>query len=188
VRDYRFLATDATTDALRLLRGAWAGYRVARDAVTVRLADGREVRIAVEGADVEPDLEAFRIAAAVEPFSGLPRAPAGPFRDAPDFAVSRNDVVLFTGATWIVASATGGASAPGAPPAPERVVQFSGHPGQIAASAAAVCLTTDAVVVASPVGTGILVRTGLAPHAVEVVEEAVELARFLTERDYGAAG
>jgi hypothetical protein len=50
-----------------------------------------------------------------------------------------------------------------------------------------VCLTTDAVVIASPVGTGILVRTGLAPYAVEVVDDAVELARFLTERHYGAA-
>ena len=177
MREYSFQATDATVEALRLLRGPWTGYRVEQGAFTVRLGDAREVRVAVDGADVETDLEAFRISAAAEPaLPGIVTAPDAPrFDDAPDFAVGRNDIVLFTGATWVEAAAPSGGA-----------TQFSGHPGQISETAAAVCLTTDAIVVASPVGTGFLVRTGVRPWAVDVTSDAADIARFLRERGYDA--
>ena len=65
-----------------------------------------------------------------------------------------------------------------------QVFQLSGHPGQISETAAAVCLTTDAVVVATPVGTGFLIRTGLQPTALEVTDDPAELDLFLRERGY----
>lgn len=189
MRQYRFQATDETVEALRALRGAWAGYRVEPESFTVRLEDAREVRVSVDSADVEPDFQAFRIGAALAVgddggaslLASLPSLETGapPRRKlefAPDFAVGRNDVVLFTGATWLdgasPADATGAA------------VQFSGHPGQVTESAAAVCLTTDAIVVASPVGTGFLVRTGLRPFTLEVTDDANEIATFLAQRGY----
>jgi hypothetical protein len=203
VRQYRYAATDDTVEALVHLRGAWAAYRVEADAFTVWLADGGEVRIAVERAEVEPDFEAFRLTAARtgEPdedalatlaADDVSRA-SGRARQAPDFAVGRNDVVLFTGATWVegpsddvadeggpVARATGRFAL-----GPEQSVQFSGSPDQISETAAAVCLTTDALVVASRIGTGFLVRTGVQPYSVEVTDDAGAIARFLGERRYG---
>lgn len=189
MRHYRFQATDETVEALRALRGAWAGYRVEPASFTVRLEDAREVRVSVDAADVEPDFPAFRIGAALAtgddgdgPFlASLPSLEAGaqPRRKlelAPDFAVGRNDVVLFTGATWLDGASPDGATG--------QAVQFSGHPGQVAESAAAVCLTTDAIVVASPVGTGFLVRTGLRPLTLEVTDDANEIATFLAQRGY----
>ncbi|HEY0971040.1 MAG TPA: hypothetical protein VGE02_08745 [Gemmatimonadales bacterium] len=182
MRQYRFLATDETVEALRALRGAWAGYRVERTGFGVRLEDGREVCVSVEGAEVEPDLPAFRIGAALTPCddeAGLLASVEDVSRArrklevAPDFAVGRNDIVLFTGATWT----DGG-------PATGQLVQFSGHPGQVADSAAAVCLTTDAMVVASPVGTGFLVRTGVRPFTLEVTDDANDIATFLAQRGY----
>jgi hypothetical protein len=40
-------------------------------------------------------------------------------------------------------------------------------------------------VVASPVGTGFLVRTGVQPHTIEVTDDGEAIARFLGERRYG---
>jgi hypothetical protein len=198
VRQYSYQISDASVEALRLLRDAWAGYRVEPRAFTVVLADRREVRIVVERADVEPDFEATRLAAAVDATDAAATTArmADPIVVAHDFAVGRNDVVLFTGATWLEgppASASdgdgGGASAaildaawPGQQG--DRSVQFSGHPGQLSEHASVVCLTTDALVVASPVGTGFLVRTGIKPLTVEVSDDAGEIARFLAERGY----
>ena len=48
-------------------------------------------------------------------------------------------------------------------------MQFSGHPGQIPEEADAVVITTDAVVIASSVGTGILVRLGRFPGLCRIV-------------------
>ena len=199
MREYRYFATEDTVEALRLLRGPWIAYRVERNAFTVRLADEVEVRIDVDGADVEPQFEAFRLTAVSGLTSPLPPEGRGPatFREAPDFAVGRNDIVLFTGATWIeggVADTMGsgaariassdGVSLSGV----EQTVQFSGHPGQISETASAVCLTTDAMVIASPIGTGFLVRTGVKPYAVEVSDDAGEIARFLAMRGYVEEG
>jgi hypothetical protein len=196
VRQYRYEATEETVEALRALRGAWAGILVERSGVTVRLADAREVRLAVERADPEQGFEAFRISAAIgshepEPAGQRPRE-RPPFRDTPDFAVGRNDVVLFAGATWIEEDTAreGGdeTSTNKSSVARDQVFQLSGHPGQVSETAAAVCLTTDAVVVATPVGTGFLIRTGLQPNALEVTDDPGALDQFLRERGYGSSG
>lgn len=185
MRQYRFQATDETVEALRALRGAWAGYRVEPSGFTVRLDDAREVRVGVDAAEVEPDLQAFRIDATLAAIEGdgsllasLTSMEEGAqsrrkLEIAPDFAVGRNDVVLFTGATWADGSPVDG-----------RQTLFSGHPGQVSGSATAVCLTTDAIVVASPVGTGFLVRTGVRPYTIEVTDDANEIAAFLAQRGY----
>ncbi|HYD53771.1 MAG TPA: hypothetical protein VEA99_14135 [Gemmatimonadaceae bacterium] len=195
MREYRYLATESTVEAMRLLRGAWVAYRVEQGAFTVRLADDLEVRIDVDGADVEPEFEAFRLAAVSGSAAMLPPVRgSGAFRPAPDFAVGRNDIVLFTGATWIEGPGDGAGEGAGAARLAAAVgeregttgqtVQFSGHPAQISESASAVCLTTDAMVIASPIGTGFLVRTGVRPYAVQVSDDAGEIARFLAERGY----
>ena len=182
MRQYRYEATEETIEALRLLRGAWTGIRVEPRRVTVRLADGREVLLEVEGADPEPALEVFRIRALVRVDDGSGSRPAGSadavYGETADFAVGRNDVVLFSGATWLEAS----------PTADHPEVQFSGHPGQISERAVAVCLTTDAVVIATPVGTGFLVRTGLRPRSVDVTDDPAALDQFLRERSYRSSG
>lgn len=175
MRQYQYHATDSTIDALRRLRGAWTGYALTDDALVVALADGGTVRIRVEGAGVEPDFEAFRLSAALTDDT-LERPTA-----AEAFGVGRNDVVVFRSETWI--------EAPGAPPiadaAPTAVMQFTGSPRQRSASAAAVCTVDDAVVVATSAGTGLLLRCGLRPYALEATTESAAIARFLAERQYG---
>ena len=201
VRHYRYEATSETVEMLRLLREPWSGIRVEPSRVTIRLADAREIRLEVEGADPEPGFEAFRISAAGnsdEP--ALDPRFAGerpPFRDAPDFATGRNDVVMFAGATWID-GAEGRVGEPDPvhdahpPTRPllgrNPIIQFSGHPAQVPESAAAVCQTTDAVVIATPSGMGFLIRTALQPYVLEVTDDAASLDRFLRERGYGSPG
>ena len=201
VRQYRHEVTDETIAVLRLLRERWAGIRVEPSQVTIRLGDAREISLEVEGADPEPGFEAFRLSAAsssneAEHVHHLARG-RPPFRAAPDFAVGRNDVVLFAGATWIEGtdaqsgeSVSSRISGPSMRPLLGRnpIFQFSGHPGQIPESAAAVCITTDAVVIATPVGTGFLIRTGLQPYMLEATDDPVTLDGFLRERGYGALG
>jgi hypothetical protein len=48
-----------------------------------------------------------------------------------------------------------------------------------------VCITTDAFVVASPTGVGLLFRTGLKPESIEIVSDADEVRAFLMQRGYG---
>ncbi len=180
MREYRYPATDATIEALRRLRGAWAGYRVADDALLIALADGAAVRIHVEGADVEPSFEAFRLSAeVVDVVVEGPSAPGA-------FGGGGNDVVVFRSETWIEAPDASAASGDGAAGA-DRVVQFTGSPLQRSASAAAVCGVDDAVVVATRAGTGVLIRCGLRPYTLEVSTEPAVIARFRAERQYGAA-
>lgn len=180
MRHYRYQATDDTVEALRLLRGAWTGYRIEREAFTVRLADGRTVRLAVEQASVEPDFDVARLHAEVA------GTPPDDDTDAGDFAAGRHDVVLLSGATWIEGEARAvrgddaAAAGDGA-----GAVQFSGSLMQISESAAAACVTTDAVVVATGAGSGLLVRTGVRPGTLEVVADREEIARFLRGRGYG---
>ena len=166
-------ATDATVEALRRLRRPWAGVHVADDAVHVALADGAAVAIRADVLDVEPALQAVRLRADV-----APGAPAG---DPPGaFAAGGNDVVIFRSATWAeaaVASAGDGA--------PHAHVQFTGSPLQRSAHAVAACSVDDAVVVAAGDGTGLLVRCGLRPGSLDVVDDRAAIARFLAERHYG---
>lgn len=179
MRHYRYQATDDTVEALRLLRGAWTSYRIERSALVVRLADARLVRVDVEQSPVEPDFEVGRLRAALVPDLGGDEMPAG------DFATGRHDVVLLSGATWIEgeARAVRGDDAAHAGDG-AGAVQFSGSPMQIAESAVAACVTTDAVVLATSAGSGLLVRTGVRPGTIEVVTDRDEIAHFLRGRGY----
>jgi hypothetical protein len=182
VREYRHHATEATIEALRRLRRAWAGFHVARDAVVVLLADGGAVRIGVDGTDVEGGFAAFRLSAALvnaPEALAAPAAAAAPLTEPDAFGAGGNDVVLFRSETWIEADASGdGAREQG------TVVQFTGSPLQRSPSAVAVCAVDDAVVVATTAGTGILVRCGLQPYALEATTNPQAIARFLAERQY----
>jgi len=180
VREYRYPATDATIDALRRLRGAWAGYRVTDDALLVALADGGAVRLTVEGAGVEPGFEAFRLSAA--PVAMPADGATDPLTPPGAFGQGRNDLVVFTSATWIVGAGASGAGGVD----PDAVVQFTGAPRQRPDAADAACAVDDALVVATSAGTGVLVRCGLRPYALEVTTESAAIARFLAEREYGA--
>ncbi len=177
MRQYQYLATDATIDALGRLRRPWAGYRIGDDALLVALAEGGAVRIGVEGADVEPDFEAFRLTAeAVD-------AAADGLADAGAFGAARNDVVVFRSATWIEGPAPSDDGVTGT----QRVMQFTGAPRQLSPSAAAACAVDDACVVATSAGTGLLLRCGVRPHTLDVTLDSAAIAQFLRERQYGDA-
>lgn len=179
MREYRHQATEATIEALRRLRHAWTGYHVASDVLTVALADGSAVRIRVEGAELEVEFEAFRLGAE------LTDAPSPPLTPPDAFEAGGNDVVVFRSETWIEEPGEPGEPVVGAL-GPQAVVQFTGSPLQRSATAAAVCAVDDAVVVATTAGTGLLVRCGLQPYALEVTTDAEAIARFLTERHYAS--
>lgn len=174
MREYRFLATDETQEALRLGRGVWHGLTIEEKAVTIHLVTGDAVRIETEAADVEDAFETFRLNARLD------TAPPPPTDAAGEFGLGRNDVVLFTGATWTVTDP----EVLGVELREGAAMHFSGHPGQLAEDADVVCLTTDAIVIATITGTGLLVRVGLKPGAVDVVHDQVAIAAFLVERGY----
>lgn len=178
MREYEFFSTEATIEVLRRLRDPWAGYETDRSALRVRLADGTTIRVDVDGTDLERQFEAFRIEANIEK-SPVEIAPAHT-----PFATGRNDVILFRGETWIEAPVS---SEPEFR-SDDTVVVFSGRPGQHTEGAVAVCGTSDAVLIASAEGTGVLVRTGAVPYRVEIVEDRLEIAKFLGQRGYFAAG
>ncbi len=176
MRQYKYQAREETYDTLRRLRGAWSRLHIADTAVTVVLADGTGICVQVEAADVEDAFEAFRITASVDP---LPMV----YGEAiADFAEGGNDVVVFTGATW--SEPNGATREPII--SQTAVVHFSGHPGQISDSAEIVCLTSDALVVATASGTGVLMRTGLKPYSLEVVRDPSAVRAFLLERGYAS--
>lgn len=174
MREYRFLATEVTQEALRHARGMWHGLTIAEDAVTVHLVTGEAIRIETEGADVEDAFETFRLNARLDP------SPPPPTDAAGEFGLGRNDVVLFTGATWTVTST----EALGVELREGAAMHFSGHPGQLSEDAEIVCLTTDAIVIATTTGKGLLVRIGLKPGTVEVIHDQEAIAAFLVERGY----
>ena len=174
MRQYKFLATDETQEALRLVRGVWHGLTIAEMAVTVHLVTGEAVRIETEAADVEDAFETFRLNARLDPQAAPPSDAAG------EFGLGRNDVVLFTGATWTMTNP----EALGVELRDGAAMHFSGHPGQLAEDAEIVCLTTDAIVIATITGTGLLLRVGLKPGSVDVVSDQEAIAAFLLERGY----
>lgn len=163
-REYLYVATEATMDALRLLRGAWAGYDVAAGALAVRLADGTGVRVGAEGIVFQGILEAYRIAAGPIDAADVP-----PARES-DFAEGGNDVVLFQSEAWLEPSATG------------RVTRRSGQPGARPESATAAAKVSDALLVASPRGSAVLLRCG--EGVLDVTESREEIGGFLEERGY----
>ena len=142
--------------------------------MTVVLADGSGVCIQVEAADVEEAFEAFRLTATVDPTPMV----YGEAMSA--FAEPGNDIVLFTGATWSEANA----QTRDPIVSKTAVVAFSGHPGQLSDSADIVCITTDAVVIATAAGVGMLIRTGLKPYSLDVVHDPAVVRTFLIERGY----
>jgi hypothetical protein len=176
LRQYKYQATEETYEVLRRLRGKWSRLHEADTAVTVVLDDGTGVIIQVEAADVEDAFEAFRLTATLDPSPMV----YGEVDDA--FAEGGNDVVVFTGATW---------SEPNAATVDPivsqgSVIHFSGHPGQISDTAEIVCLTSDAVVIATTSGVGMLIRTGLKPYSLDVVRDPAEVRKFLLERGYNS--
>lgn len=176
MRQYKFLATDETQEALRLARGVWHGLTIAEASVTVHLVTGEAILIETEAADVEDAFETFRLNARVE------ASPAPPTDAAGEFGLGRNDVVLFTGATWSVANT----EALGVELRDGAAMHFSGHPGQITEDAEVVCLTTDAIVVATTTGTGLLLRVGMKPGSVDVISDQERVAAFLLDRGYSS--
>ena len=176
MREYRFLATEETQEALRLARGVWHGLTIEELAVTIHLVTGEAVRVEAEAADVEDAFEAYRLNARVDPQAAPPNDAAG------EFGLGRNDVVLFTGATWTVTNT----EALGVKLRDGAAMHFSGHPGQLAEDADVVCLTTDSIVIATLTGTGMLLRVGLKPGSIDVVTDQTAIAAFLVERGYSA--
>jgi len=174
VHEYRFQATPETVDALRRLRRAWAALFISERAIDIRLVDGTAVRIEVEAADIEDKFEAFRINACVQAGADVG------MEDVVAFAKGGNDIVLFSGVTW----SEPGAEVVGIELQPGAVMHFSGHPGQLSETAEVVCITTDAFVVASSIGAGLLVRTGLKPNTLQVVRDRETITAFLFERGY----
>lgn len=178
MREYRFQATNDTMEALRKLRGAWRGMSIAEHEITVVLRDGQAVRVWLDAADVEGLFDAYRIGAAVEANPGILGVPVE------DFIDGNNDIVLFTGMSW---------SEPHGPVKAEGLAEgsamvFSGHPGQLSETAEVVCVTTDAFVVASGAGRGMLIRTGLRPGSLEVERNPEKVRAFLLERGYSDSG
>lgn len=197
MREYRFQATDQTLEALRRLRASWAGYVVGEMSFTVHLADGNTVRIEIEPADVEGVFDAYRVSASV---NAVPRTeaemdgdtpkdwPTGPIELPEGFASGGNDVVLFTGASW---SEPGSADIAaqlaaqlGTALDANAVCTFSGNTTQVTDSAEIVCITTDALVIASVGGDGLLLRAGLKPESVQIVRDPGAVRAFLKERSY----
>ena len=164
-----------TQEALRLIRGVWHGITVEPDACSVHLVSGEVIRIDLEAADVEDLFEAYRLNARIDTHAVQPTDAAG------EFGLGRNDVVIFTGATWTVNDAE---EVLGAEVRDGAAVHFSGHPGQLTADVDVVCLTTDAVVVATTTGAGMLLRVGLKPGSLDVIRDQEAIAAFLLERGY----
>ncbi|MEO7996153.1 MAG: hypothetical protein ABI852_01845 [Gemmatimonadaceae bacterium] len=189
LREYRWEATDHSVTALRRLRAGWAGYIVGTLSFTALLADGDFVRIEMEPVDVEGVFDAYRVSASVNP---VPRTeeeldgdtpkdwPTEPISAPGTLADAGNDVVLFTGASWSEPANDALAAQLG----PSAVMTFSGASSHLSPTAEIVCITTDAFVVASTSGEGILIRSGLKPESVEVVIDPVEVRRFLVDRGY----
>ncbi|MGV3710552.1 MAG: hypothetical protein ACO1Q7_17105 [Gemmatimonas sp.] len=189
MRSYRWQATEQSVEALRKLRGPWAGYIVGVYAFTVQLADGDFVRVEMEPVDVEGLFDAYRVSASVNP---VPKTleeldgdtekdwPTGPVHAPHSLSANGNDVVLFTGASWSEPTDAAITQQLG----PSAAMTFSGSASSVTETAEVVCITTDAFVVASTGGFGILVRSGLKPESVEVTVEQDQVRKFLVERGY----
>jgi hypothetical protein len=189
VRSYRWQATEQSVEALRKLRGPWTGYIVGVYAFTVQLADGDFVRVEMEPVDVEGLFDAYRVSASVNP---VPKTleeldgdtekdwPTEPISPPHSLSAGGNDVVLFTGASWSEPADAKLAEQLG----PTAAMTFSGAGSSVTETAEVVCITTDAFVVASTEGFGVMVRSGLKPESVEVTADQDKVRKFLVERGY----
>ncbi len=187
MRDYRFQADEDSIESFRRLRGAWRDVLATERSVTVRLADGSAVKINVELHDIEPGFAATCIVAdsitgddAHQDIANAERS------ETSDLGLGGNDVALFTGATWLSAAAVQSSDERVDVSGMEAVVQQVGTPADIPPNAEAVCITHDAIVIASPVGTGCLVRIASVAGKLEVITDRAVIAAFLTTRSYSS--
>lgn len=185
MREYSYQATEATIAALRHLMRPWARMETTEHEVAITTTDDVAVVLSVERADIEALLEVSRLRADV---AAGPDASLAGGRDVPvrDLGHGRNDVVLFSGESWMeeVATSAGADGADGA--GGGQVMQFTGRAGQRPASATMVCTTTDAIVVAASTGEGVLIQIGVRPATLDVEQDRVAIARFLVQRGYAS--
>jgi hypothetical protein len=168
-RDYSFIADTDSIDALRRLRGAWAGWALVDGEFHVRLRAGGTVRAHLDAAEIEPG---FEVSCLVADFladrSDLAARDSG-------FTSDANDVALFRGVSWLEPRADLG---------PEHTIQYSAIPGiEIPESAVAKCDFTDAMAIMAD-GAAIVVRIALRPGWLEVLDAPEEVARFLELRGF----
>lgn len=179
MREYSYQATEATIEALRPLMRPWVRMEATARQVAITTTDAVAVVLSVEQADIDGRLEVSRLRA------DLASGPEASLADAREVAVrdlghGRNDVVLFSGESWVEDAAASVSDGAGG----GQTMQFTGRAGQRSSSATMVCTTTDAIVVAAPTGEGVLVRIGVRPSTLEIVHDRVAIARFLVERGY----
>lgn len=187
MREYRFQTGDENIELFRRLRGAWRDVQATDHTVVVRLADGSAIRLEVDRHDIEPGFAAVCLVAdALTDAHAHAELADGERMDTPDLGLGGNDVVLFTGATWLSATAVTSEDARVDTSGMEAVLQQAGTPADIPETAEAVCLTHDALVIASPVGTGCLIRIASIAGRLDVITDRAVIAAFLTMRSYGS--
>jgi hypothetical protein len=169
VRAYSFIADTDSLEALRKLRGGWAGWELAEGEFRVRLRDGGTVVAHVDRTEIEPG---FEVSCLVADF--LPDAASLPARDSA-FSSKPNEIAVFRGVTWVEPRPDLG---------PDHTIQFSAVPGvELPETAVATCEFTDAVAITTE-GAAIIVRLALRPGWLEVVENAEEAQEFLALRGF----
>lgn len=184
MREHQHDADDTTLNALRHLRQPWRGWEIANGVVRVQTADdGVVVRLTVAHAEPEPGFRVRRIAA------GFEQGAVRPVRATAGFEGGTNDVVIFSGESWLTRLVRGeglGAAddTDARTDARTDALVTHGHPMERPENADASCTTTDAVLVASPRGLGWLVRLAEMPDALEVVTDSGSVRDFLESRGY----
>lgn len=185
MREYRFQSGDENIELFRRLRGAWRDVQATDHTVVVRLADGTAVRLEVDRHDIEPGFAAVCLVAdALSGDDAHAELPDAERFETSDLGLGGNDVVLFTGATWLATTSVTSTDERVDTSGMEAVLQQAGTPADVPESAEAVCLTHDALVIASPVGTGCLVRIASIAGRLEVITDRAVIAAFLTMRSY----
>lgn len=185
MREYRFQADDDSIETFRRLRGAWRDVQATERSATVRLADGTAVQFRVELHDIEPGFAATCLVADdILDDSAHNNIADATVYETTDLGLGGNDVVLFTGATWLSVSKVESEDERIDASRMEAVVQQSGTAEDVPAEAEAVCITHDAIVIASPVGTGCLIRVASMSGKLDVFTDRAVIAAFLTTRSY----
>lgn len=183
MREYSYQATEASIEALRRLQAPWVSIAATEHEIAVTTAEGAVVLISAERAEVEDTLDVMRLRADLVTPDDAALADAAEL-PVEDLGKGRNDVVLFTGETWMEDGAglvpANGSSAP-------QMMQFSGKAGQRSPAATMVCTTTDSLVVAASTGEGMLIRLGVRPLSLVIVRSRIDIARFLVQRGYTAS-
>ncbi len=187
MREYRFQADNDSIEVFRRLRGAWRDVQALERSVTVRLADGTAVRFNVELHDIEPGFAATCLVAdVIMDDSAHEEVTGAVVSETSDLGLGGNDVVLFTGATWLSATAVESQDERIDASRIEAVVQQVGTPADVPENAEAVCITHDAIVIASPVGTGCLIRIASMAGRLELFTDKAVIAAFLVTRSYAS--